>query len=173
MKNNPLQTEFAKFGKLQNELAELRTLTESTSAWRAQQERTCDLSDKAALAEIGRLQVLTGLLPGRIAAREEALVQAEADLLLSAHSFIQATLGPQARQLLANVKEKIKSSLQALFSDEGELRNAIEKTDTVQQVDQLVASIRVDMNPIGGTASYVQRLLEIFKKVESFTEKTA
>jgi hypothetical protein len=173
MNNNPLQTEFSKFDKLQAELAELRTYSETTIAWRASQERTCDLSDKAALAEIGRLQVLTGLLPGRIAAREEALIQAEADLLLAAHSFIRETLGPQARQLLSHTREKIKPSLQPLYSDADELEKAIEKTDTVQQADQLLSAVRIDMNPIEGTVEYVRRMLAILKKIESFTEKTA
>jgi hypothetical protein len=169
--NNPLQIELTKFRKLENELSELRKHYETTSAWRAEQERTADLSDKAALTEIGRLQVLTNLLPSRITGREESLVQAEAELLQTAHKFISEQLSPQLRELLSSVREKAKAALLPHFSDTDELQTAVEKTAGVVEVKNLESGTTINHNPPGGVVSYAQHLINIYQKVESLTAK--
>src|SRR5690348_7566625 len=79
----PVEAAMAGRRRVQAELRGLRELLASNSARLAELETTGDIKDAGVITEIGRLQVLAGLLPRRIAARdaedakaEEALTQA-------------------------------------------------------------------------------------------------
>ncbi len=172
MNEKQLQLEVEKFRGAEKGLLELRKLSETTSAWRAQQESTVDLADKTGLLEIGRLQVLTGLFPARIKARETELAAAEPVLLRAAHEFVQQDLAPRARKLLASTRERARAALQPHISRKAELDAAVERADEVILArDSFDFTISVDMAPADGAMPYALRLLELSKRVDALAAK--
>ncbi len=84
-----LKSSIAARRKSQTELSNLTKLLAEKSARQAALETTGDLHNAAVLAELGRLQIFTALLPRRIAAQEQDDLKAEQSLTEATNQFIQ------------------------------------------------------------------------------------
>ena len=89
------------------------------------------------LAEIGRLQIFTGLLPRRIAAKEADDAQAEESLTTATNEFIHQHLGPRVRKLAAQTREEVETELKPHFHDRAALLRAIAQSQRVRHIEAL------------------------------------
>jgi len=169
--NNSPKAFLVEHQKRQEELEKLRSLNETTSAWLAQQERTADLADKSALAEISRLQVMCKLLPNRIADREEALALFEDELFELCRRHVSLELGPRCRALLDQTRQSVRRELSSHISDSLELDQAVEASSAVREIVSVEFSVTVKLEHLRGAAGYAADLFEAEKQIAALERK--
>jgi hypothetical protein len=152
--------------KAETELADLGKLLAEKAARLAALEIAGDLNNPAVIGEIGRLQVVTGLLPKRIAAKEEANAKVEESLTKATNEFIQQHLGPRVRKLAARTREIVEKELSAHFADKAALFVAVERSERVRKIESLSWSASVQ--PERGAMAHAEGALKAWRGVEEF-----
>jgi hypothetical protein len=155
--------------RAERELSELGKLLREKSARLAELEMTGNLDDARVVAEIGRLQVVTGLLPRRIASKEEANAKVEEGLTKATNEFIQQHLGPRVRKLAARTREIVEKELSAHFADKAALFVAVERSERVRKIESLSWSASVQ--PDRGAMAHAEGALKSWTATDEF-EKT-
>jgi hypothetical protein len=150
--------------KSQTELSDLRKSMADKSTRLASLEITGDLHDAAVLSELVQLQISTGLLPRRIAVKEECDTNAEHALTHATNLFIREHLGPRVRRLAAQTREIVKRELSSHFRDQAALEVAVEQSEQVRTIASL--SWSVTMNPDGGALPHAQGALNCWASVK-------
>jgi hypothetical protein len=164
-----LESAVAARRKSQTELSHLRQMLADQSAQMTALQTTGDLHDPAVIAEIGRLQIFTGLLPVRIAAREEEEVKADTSLTQTTNQFVREHLGPRVRQLAARTRAIVEAGLSSHFRDPAALIVAVAQSERVRTIEGLDWSASV--NPTRGAIAHAERTLKAWADVDKF-EKT-
>jgi hypothetical protein len=152
--------------KSQTELSDLRKLLADKSARQAELETAGDLQDAAVLAEISRLQMLTGLLPRRIAAKQEDDLKAEQALTQATNQFIREHLGPRVRKLAVRTETIVKAELTPHFHDPAALILAVAGSERVRHIATLDYS--VSTNPARGALEHAQTALQSWSAADKF-----
>lgn len=168
MKPTELQAALAKRNNIESQIPGLQKLANDKAARLAELENSCDLSDEKALAEIGRLQALTVLLPRRMAAREAALFLANKELLDAANNFICKNHGPRVRELNIRAEAKVRKELAGHFAAI-DLDRMVSSAALVGEANTLGISSTDD--PMGGPVVYVERILSLSSKADAFEKK--
>jgi hypothetical protein len=159
--NNPklkLESAIAARRKSQTELSDLAKLLANKSVRQAALETAGNLNNPSVLAEIGRLQIFTALLPRRIAAQEEADVNAEKSLTHATNQFIQEHLSPRIQRLSARSRAIVESELSPHFRDTAALKVAVTRSERVRHVESLAWS--VSLTPVRGALEHAQGALK-------------
>lgn len=152
--------------KSQTELTNLRQLLADKSAQAAALETTGDLHDPAVLAEIGRLQILTGLLPRRIAGTEEQDANAEMDLIHATNQFIQAHLGPRVRRLAAQTRATVEAGLPPHLQHPRIRIEAVAQSERVRTIEALAWS--ASLTPARGAIAHAEGALKAWVATDKF-----
>lgn len=164
MKNNPVE---AALKDVQNRSAELVALQKQAKDSDARLEllvEDADLADKAALTEIGHLQIFEALIPRRIAKREEAFVQAEADLLKTCHTFISEQHSPRVKELVVLAETRTAEALRPHFAQEKDLELAVSNSTLVIEVKSL--SVNLEGRPFAGVTEYASRIMDASQRAD-------
>ena len=161
-----LESAVATRRKLQSELSGLAKLLADKSARLAALETTGNLHDAAVLAELGRLQIFTGLLPHRIAAKEAADAKAEQALTQATNQFIREHLGPRVRRLADRTRAMVERELSAHFRDAAAPIVAVSKSERVRSLAGLDWSVSV--NPPRGSLEHAQGALNAWAAADKF-----
>jgi hypothetical protein len=164
-----LQNALASRRRSQTELRNLRQLLADKSARQLALETTGDLTDQAVIAELGHLQIVTSLLPRRIAAREETDAKAEEALTHAANEFIHEHLGPRVRQLAARTRTIVESELAPHFQDPAALIVAVAQSERVHSIERL--SWSPSTHPARGAIEHAEGTLKAWAAIDEF-EKT-
>jgi len=155
--------------KSQTELSDLGKLLADKSARQTALEATGDLHDSAVIAEIGRLQIFTRVLPHRIAAKEAADAKAEESLTNATNEFIHQHLGPRVRKLAAQTREKVEAELTPHFQDRAALTRAIAESQRVRSIEALAWTST--SQPARGAIAHAEGALKSWAAADEF-EKT-
>jgi hypothetical protein len=166
---DPLESAINARRKSQTELSDLSKLLADKSARQNALEATGDLHDSAVIAEIGRLQIFTALLPRRIAAKEADEAKAEENLTTATNEFIHKHLGPRVRKLAAQTREKVETELSPHFQDRAALLRAIAQSQQVRSIDALAWT--VTSQPARGAIAHAEGALKSWAAADDF-EKT-
>jgi hypothetical protein len=142
--------------RMMAELTGLRRRLAENSVRLAELERSGDINDAAVLGEIGRLQVLAGLLPGRIAAREVEDENSEEDLTAAVNQFIREHLNPRVRRLIERTRAVVEGELAPHFRDRAALR--------VRKVESLAWSVTA--HPVRGAMEHAEGALKSWAMTE-------
>ena len=161
-----VESAVAAWHKSRTELSALAKLLADKSARQAALEISGDLHDAAVLAELGRLQIFTGLLPRRIAAKEEADAKAEQALTETTNQFIREHLGPRVRRLADRTRAMVERELSAHFRDAAALIVAVSKSERVRSIAGLDWSVSV--NPPRGALEHAQGALNSWQAADKF-----
>jgi len=153
-----LESAIATRRKSQTELSDLAKLLANKSVRQAALETAGDLHNPSVLAEIGRLQIFTALLPRRIAAQEENDVNAEKTLTHATNQFIQEHLAPRIQRLSARTRAIAESELSPHFRDAAALKVAVTRSERVRYVESLAWS--VSLTPVRGALEHAQGALK-------------
>ena len=163
MNAKALKDSLAAHAKIVEEIQLLRSRQASTASLLASKESACDLVNSKQLADIAELRTVADLLPKRIEQREAALASAEAQVLSTAHDFIQRDLSRRKSAIETRTRARVTNQLRPHFADEIALREAVEKSVAVQEV---VGSLWVTINlSPDDVIAYAQRLLEVEARV--------
>jgi hypothetical protein len=161
-----LESAIAARRKSQTELSDLRKLLADKSAQQAALETTGDLHNPAVLAEIGRLQIFTELLPRRIAAKENDDLKSEASLTQATNQFIREHLGPRVRRLAARTRAAVEAQLSPHFPDAAALIVAVAGSERVRSVAGLDWSASI--NPVHGAIAHAEGALKSWRDADKF-----
>jgi hypothetical protein len=169
MKNtpNPLAKKLQAVDTARMQFASLNTRLTDTQAQLADISLNGDLESDKVLNRAGRLQILIGLLPGRIAASEPLVVQAEAELLTACHEFISQVAGPRLREVVAATKAKVKGELQKHFGDPIRLEQAVDSSSQVREISDLNFTLTIRQVESAGLFTYATNLLACLDKIEA------
>ena len=159
-----LESAIAARRKSQTELSDLRKLLADKSARLANLGITGDLNDAAVLTELVQLQISTGLLPRRIAVKEECDANAEQALTQATNQFIREHLGPRVRRLTAQTREIVKRELSAHFRDLAALEVAVTQSERVRTIE--CSSWTVTDKPDGGALAHAAGALNSWSAVD-------
>jgi hypothetical protein len=164
--DKPLRAALTRRAALVTELENLTALSADTTARLAKLESECDLLDAEALTEISRLQTIAELLPRRAASKEQQIAEATGAILTECHSLVQKHLGPTVRRIEAHTRERVRNDLRPHFGDEIELEQAVDKSSTIQEVNELGFTVRLE-NPTEPeqVLKYAERLLAAFDRL--------
>ena len=163
-----LESALAARRRSQTELSDAGKLLADKSARQMALETTGDLHDAAVLAEIGRLQILTGLLPRRIAAKEEEDVNAERSLIQATNQFIQEHLGPQVRRLAARTREIVENELSLHFQDAAARIVAVSQSERVRSIERLAWTASLD--PERGAIAHAEGAIQAWAGLQAKAE---
>jgi hypothetical protein len=166
---DPLESAIRARRKSQTELSDLGKLLAEKSARQNALEATGDLHDSAVIAEIGRLQIFTGVLPRRIAAKEADDAKAEESLTNATNDFVHKHLGPRIRKLAAQTREKVETELSPHFQDRAALLRAIAQSQQVRSIEALAWT--VTSQPARGAMAHAEGALKSWAAADEF-EKT-
>jgi hypothetical protein len=161
-----LESAIATRRKSKIELSDLGKLLADKSAHQAALETTGDLHNPAILAEIGRLQMLTALLPRRIAAKEEDDVKAEKTLTDATNQFIREHLGPRVRRLAARTRATVEAELSPHFPDAAALIVAVAGSERVRSIAGFDWSASVA--PVRGAIPHAEGALKAWAAADKF-----
>jgi len=150
--------------KSQTELSHLVQLLAEKSARQTALETTGDLHQVSVLAEIGRLQIFTALLPRRIAAKEQEDAKTEQGLTEATNQFIREHLGPRVRQLTARTRAIVEAELSPHFRDPAALIVAIARSEQVRHVAALDRP--VSLTPAHGALEHAQATLKAWSAAD-------
>jgi hypothetical protein len=165
----PLQIALAARRKSQTELSDLNNLLADKSTRQSALEKTGDLHDPSVIAEIGRLQIFTRVLPHRIAAKEADDAQAEESLTTTTNEFIQQHLGPRIRKLATQTREQVETELSPHFPDRAALIVAIAQSQQVRTIEALAWT--ATSQPPHGAIAHAEGALKSWAAADDF-EKT-
>ena len=161
-----LQLALAIRRKSQTELSDLNKLLANKSTRQNALEKTGNLHDKAIIAEIGTLQIFTGLLPRRIVAKETDDAQAEESLTTATNEFIRQHLGPRVRKLAAQTREQVETELTPHFQDRAALLRAIAQSQQVRTIDALAWT--ATSHPAHGAIAHAEAALKAWAAADEF-----
>lgn len=164
-----LQSAIAIRRKSQTELSDLNKWLADKTARQTALEKTGNLHDRAVIAEIGTLQIFTGLLPRRIAAKEADDAQAEESLTNATNDFIHQHLGPRVRKLAAQTREQVETELSPHFQDRAALLRAIAQSQQVRTID--ASAWTATSQPKDGAIAHAEGALKAWAAADEF-EKT-
>jgi hypothetical protein len=164
-----LESAIAARRKSQTELSDLAQWLADKSKRQTALETAGDLHNPSVLAEIGRLQIFTALLPRRIAAQEESDVNAEQALTRATNQFIQEHLGPRIQRLSARIRAIVESELSSHFRDAAALKVAVARSERVRHIESLAWS--VSLAPVRGALEHAQGALKAWAAADEI-EKT-
>jgi hypothetical protein len=163
-----LESALAARRRSQTELSGVGKLLADKSARQLALETTGDLHDATVLTEIGRLQIFTGLLPRRIAAKEEEDVNAERSLIQATNQFIQEHLGPQVRRLAARTREMVEHELSSHFQDAAARIIAVSQSERVRSIERLAWAASLD--PEHGAIAHAEGAIRAWAGLQAKTE---
>jgi hypothetical protein len=163
-----LESALAARRRSQTELSGVGKLLADKSARQLALETTGDLRDAAVLAEIGRLQIFTGLLPRRIAARQEEDAKAEKSLIQATNQFIQEHLGPQVRRLAARTREIVENELSLHFQDAAARIIAVSQSERVRSIERLAWAASLD--PERGAIAHAEGAIRAWAGLQAKAE---
>jgi hypothetical protein len=163
-----LESALAARRRSQTELSDVAKLLADKSARQLALETTGDLHDAAVLAEIGRLQIFTGLLPRRIAVQEEEDMKAERSLIQATNQFIQEHLGPRVRRLAARTREMVEHELSSHFQDAAARIIAVSQSERVRSIEALAWTASVD--PERGAIAHAEGAIRAWAGLQAKTE---
>jgi hypothetical protein len=163
-----LESALAARRRSQTELSGVGKLLADKSARQLALETTGDLRDAAVLAEIGRLQIFTGLLPRRIAARQEGDAKAEKSLIQATNQFIQEHLGPQVRRLAARTREIVENELSLHFQDAAARIIAVSQSERVRSIERLAWAASLD--PERGAIAHAEGAIRAWAGLQAKAE---
>jgi hypothetical protein len=161
-----LESAIAARRKSQTELSDLGKLLADKSAQQAALETTADLHDASVLAEIGRLQIFTGVLPRRITAKGEDDTRAEKTLTDATNQFIREHLSPRVRQLAVRTRAAVEAQLSPHFPDAAALIVAVAGSERVRSVAGLDWSASI--NPVHGVIAHAEGALKAWAAADKF-----
>jgi hypothetical protein len=161
-----LETAIAVRRKSQTELSDLDKLLAEKSARHAALKTTGDLHDPAVLAELSRLQIVTELLPHRIAARKQDDAKAEQALTEATNRFIREHLGPRVRRLAAQTRATVEAELSLHFKDPTALIVGVAQSERVRGIEALSGTITV--TPARGAVAHAQAALQSWTAANNF-----
>lgn len=164
---NPLAEKLKAVETARLQLTALNTRLTDTQAQLADISLTADLESDKVLNRAGRLQILLGLLPGRIAAAEPQVVQAEAELLAACHAFISQVASPRLREVILATRAKVEAELQRHFADSNQLEHAVNNSALVQEISGLDFTLTIREVGSGELFSYATNLLGCLDKIEA------
>jgi hypothetical protein len=162
----PLQSALAARRKSHTELSDLTKLLADKSARLAALEKTSELHDAAVITEIARLQIFTGLLPRRIASKEEADAKAEETLTQATNQFIQQHLGPRVRRLAARTRAIVEGELSAHYRDPSALIIGVSQSERVRNIESL--ALPATMQPPRGALAHAEAALQAWIAADEF-----
>jgi hypothetical protein len=163
-----LESAVAARRRSQTELSDVGKLLADKSARQLALETTGDLHDAAVLAEIGRLQIFTGLLPRRIAVKQEEDVKAERSLIQATNQFIQEHLGPRVRRLAARTREMVEDELSSHFQDAAARIIAVSQSERVRSIERLAWAASVD--PERGAIAHAEGAIKAWAELQAKAE---
>jgi hypothetical protein len=131
-------------------------------------ETAGDLHDAAVLAEIGRLQIFTGLLPRRIAVKQEEDVKAEKSLIQATNQFIHEHLGPRVRRLAARTRELVEAELSSHFQDAAARIVAVSQSERVRSIEGLAWA--ASLNPERGAIAHAEGAIRAWAALQAKAE---
>jgi hypothetical protein len=150
----------------QTELSNLEKCLAEKSARQAALETTGNLKDAAVLAEIGTLQILTSLLPRRIAAKKQDDMDAEKALTHATNQFIREHLGPRIRHLAARTRTIVEAELSSHFRDPAALIQAVAGSERIHHIASMNYS--VSLTPARGALDHAQSALKAWTAANTF-----
>jgi hypothetical protein len=163
-----LESALAARRRSQTELSDAGKLLADKSVRQMALETTGNLHDAAVLAEIGRLQIFTGLLPRRIAAKEEEDVKAERSLIQATNQFIQEHLGPRVRRLAARTREMVEHELSSHFQDAAARIIAVSQSERVRSIERLAWAASLD--PERGAIAHAEGAIRAWAGLQAKAE---
>jgi hypothetical protein len=152
--------------KSQAELSGLGKRLADKSARLATLEKTGDLNDPAVLTELVHLQISIGLLPRRIAVKEECDANAERALNQATNHFIREHLGPRVRRLADRTRAIVERELSLHFRDAAALIVAVCQSERLRYIESL--SWTVTEQPQRGALAHAQGALHSWAAVDKF-----
>lgn len=161
-----LESAIATRRKSQTELSGLGKSLAEISARQAALEATGDLQDTEVLTELVHLQISTGLLPRRIAVKEECDANAERALTQATNQFIREHLGPRVRLLAERTRALVKAELSPHFPDPAALLVAVMKSERVRTIESL--SWSVTDQPPRGALEHAEGALNAWASADKF-----
>jgi hypothetical protein len=153
----------------QAEIAGLRELLAEKSARRVALETNGDLNSGFVITEIGKLQVLTELLPRRIAFKEEEDVKAEENLVAATNDFIRGALAPRLQQLEERTRVIVEKELSVHIHDAARLFRAVAGSERVRAVGRL--SCAVSFQPQWGAMVHAEGALKAWVDADEFEKR--
>jgi len=151
------------------EIAELRKMLVEKSGRQVVLETTGDLSNAAVVNEIGKLQVLVGLLPRRIAFKEGEDVKAEGSLVAAANEFIREHLAPRVRRLEERTRVIVEKELSPHIRDKGALMRAVAGSERVRELGRL--SCASSVQPQWGAMAHAEGALKAWAGADEVEKK--
>lgn len=164
--NSKLEFAIAARHSSQTELSNLRTLLAEKSARLTDLETTGDLRERSVLAKIGTLQILTTLLPRRIAAQEQQDNAAEKTLIDATNQFIREHLGPRIKQLSARTRKIVEAQLSPHVRDSAALIVAVAGSEHLRRLQSLDRS--ASLAPANGALTHATSALESWTAANEF-----
>jgi hypothetical protein len=161
-----LQRSLAARRKSQTDLSNLINLLTEKSTRQNALEKTGNLHDPAAIAEIGSLHIFTRILPQRIAAQETDDTQAEESLTKATNEFVHKHLGPRIRRLAAQTREQVETELTPHFRDRAALIVAIAQSQRVRTIETL--SWTATSHPKHGAITHAEGALQAWTAADDF-----
>jgi hypothetical protein len=152
--------------KSQTELSDLGKWLADKSARQAALETTGDLHDPAVLAELVQLQISTGLLPRRIAVKEQCDANAEQTLTHATNKFIYEHLGPRVQRLAERTRALVAAELSPHFPDPAALLVAVSQSERVRGIQSL--SWTATGQPPRGALAHAEGALKSWADVDKF-----
>ena len=160
-----LESAIAVRRKSQTELSGLAKLLADKSARQATLEKTGDLQDAAVITELVQLQISTGLLPRRIAVKEECDAMAEKTLTQATNQFIREHLGPRVRRLAVRTQANVERELTPHYPDAAARIVAVAQSQQVRGIAALDWS--VSEAPARGAIAHAEGALKSWSAAES------
>ncbi len=177
MKNSPtepIKKQLEALSTLNIEAEKCRTKLANVESDLASLISTGNLDNEETLNRIGRLEILSRVLPARIAEREQARTRGKEDLQATCHDFIEAHLGPRLRELAINARAKVKATLSKAFAtgfDKAslELDSIVESSDLVHRITLISASSKIQTVTNGQYIEYANDLISNWNSAEAIS----
>ncbi len=151
------------------EIAALREMLAEKSARQVELETSGDLGEAAVVNEIGKLQVLVGLLPRRIASKEQQDVKAEESLVAATNEFIREHLGPRVRNLEARTRVVVEKELAPHLPEPSALMRAVAGSERVRSIALLDWSVTI--KPERGAMAHAEGALKAWEGADEVEKK--
>ena len=161
-----LESALATRRKSLTELSALRKWLADKSADMAALEKTGNLNDPEVLTELVQLQIVTGLLPRRIAVKEACDANAEQALTHATNIFIRQHLGPRVRHLTDRTRALVERELSLHCPDPTALLVAVHKSEKLRYIESLSGT--VTEHPQRGALEHAQSAIQSWTAVDKF-----
>jgi hypothetical protein len=152
--------------KSQTELSGLAKWLADKSADLAALEKTGDLHDPEVLTELVHLQISIGLLPRRIAVKEECDANAAQALIHATNQFIREHLGPRVRRLAEQTRAMVERELSLHYRAAAALIVAVAQSEQVRYIDSLSGT--VTQQPPRGALVHAEDALQSWASADKF-----